>query len=182
MSKLPQKKVVPAQQPKAAEKKQFRAEDYASLTIPVEEVKDIKMAFDIFDGDLSGVVDPQELKRAFESLGFGGQNKFVYQILAELDDDQSGGIDFAEFLRLATAKLGDKESRVEVDKVFGSFDINRAGKFTVSELKKVAQELGEDLTDDELQHIFTKADIDDDGFVTGDDFYNIMTHKVYWEQ
>jgi Ca2+-binding EF-hand superfamily protein len=49
------------------------------------------------------------------------------------------------------------------------------------ELKKVAAELGEDLTD-EIQHVFTKADLDDDGFVTGDDFYNIMTHKVYWEQ
>jgi hypothetical protein len=47
------------QQPKTAEKKEWRAEDYASLTIPVEEVKDIKMAFDIFDGDHSGVVDPQ---------------------------------------------------------------------------------------------------------------------------
>ena len=46
-------------QPKVAEKKQWRAEDYATLTIPVEEVKDIKMAFDIFDGDLSGIVDPQ---------------------------------------------------------------------------------------------------------------------------
>jgi Ca2+-binding EF-hand superfamily protein len=85
-------------------------------------------------------------------------------------------------LRLATAKLSDKESRVEVDKVFQAFDINRAGRFTTLELKKVAQELGEDLTDDEIQHIFTKADLDDDGFVTGDDFYNVMTHKVYWEQ
>jgi len=56
---MPPKKTVPAQQPKAQEKKQFRPEDYATLTIPVEEVKDIKMAFDIFDGDLSGVVDPQ---------------------------------------------------------------------------------------------------------------------------
>ena len=46
-------------QPKVAEKKQFRAEDFATLTIPIEEVRDIKMAFDIFDGDLSGVVDPQ---------------------------------------------------------------------------------------------------------------------------
>ena len=116
----------PAQPAKAPEKKAFRAEDYATLTIPVEEVRDIKTAFDIFDGDLSGVVDPQELKRAFEQLGFGGQNKFVYQILAELDDDQSGGIDFAEFLRLATAKLSDKDSRVEVDKVWTSFDINKA--------------------------------------------------------
>jgi len=30
--------------------------------------------------------------------------------------------------------------------------------------------------------MFTKADLDDDGFVTGDDFYNIMTHRVYWDQ
>ena len=52
----------------------------------------------------------------------------------------------------------------------------------MQELKKVAQELGEDLTEDELSHIFTKADLDEDGFVTSDDFYNIMTHKVYWEQ
>jgi len=36
MSKVQQKKPTPAQQPKVAEKKQFRAEDYATLTIPVE--------------------------------------------------------------------------------------------------------------------------------------------------
>lgn len=59
-------------------------------------------------------------------LGFSGQNKFVYQILAELDEDQSGGIDFPEFLRLATSKISEKDSRAEVNKVFNSFDINRA--------------------------------------------------------
>ena len=113
-------------QPKAPEKKAFKAEDYASVTVPVEEVRDIKTAFDIFDNDASGIVDPQELKVAFEKLGFGGSNKFIYQILAELDDDQSGGIEFPEFLRLATAKLSDKDSRAEIDKVWGSFDVNRA--------------------------------------------------------
>ncbi len=30
--------------------------------------------------------------------------------------------------------------------------------------------------------MFVKADLDDDGFITADDFYNIMTHKVYWDQ
>jgi len=112
----------PVKQPSV---KAFRAEDYATLTIPVEEVRDIKTAFDIFDSDLSGIVDPQELKAAFQALGFGGGNKFIYQILAELDDDQSGGIDFQEFLRLATAKLSDKEGRAEIDKVWGSFDVNK---------------------------------------------------------
>ena len=50
------------------------------------------------------------------------------------------------------------------------------------ELKKVAQDLGEDLTDEEIEKMFVKADLDDDGFVTADDFYNIMTHRVYWDQ
>ena len=113
-------------QSKVPEKKVWKAEDYATVLIPIEEVRDIKTAFDIFDGDLSGIVDPQELKRAFEQLGFQGKNKFIYQILAELDDDQSGGIDFPEFLRLATAKLGEKDSRAEIDKVWGSFDVNKA--------------------------------------------------------
>jgi Ca2+-binding EF-hand superfamily protein len=44
----------------------------------------------------------------------------------------------------------------------------------------VAHDLGEDLNDQEIQNIFNKADLDDDGFVNGDDFYNILSHKVYW--
>lgn len=105
------------------------------MTIPVEEVRDIKAAFDIFDGDGSGTVDPIELKNAFSSLGFAGQNKFVYQILAELDDDQSGGIDFAEFLRLATSKVSDKDTKLETDKVFKSFDVNNTVRFFLSREK-----------------------------------------------
>ena len=49
-------------------------------------------------------------------------------------------------------------------------------------MKKIANELGESLPEDELNHMFDKADLDEDGFVTGDDFYNIMTHKIYWDQ
>ena len=126
-------------------------------------------------------MDPAELKDAFINLGFTGQGKFVYQILAELDEDQSGGIEFPEFVKLATAKLSDKENRADIMKVFNSFDVNRSGKFTTLELKKVAKDIGEDLTEEEIEHMFKKADLDDDGFVTAEDFYNIMTHQVYWD-
>ena len=109
-----------------AQNKPFNADQYTSLTLPREEVVDIRQAFEIFDSDGSGIMDPAELKQAFIDLGFTGQNKFVYQILAELDEDQSGGIDFAEFLRLATAKIGEKDTRVEINKVFNAFDPNRS--------------------------------------------------------
>ena len=55
------------------------------------------------------------------------------------------------------------------------------GKITSMELKKVAKDLGEDMTDEQINVMFAKADLDDDGFVTADDFYNIMTHRVYWD-
>ena len=122
----PQKgKTGPVQPAKTS--KAFNPDDYATLTIPRQEVIDVKTAFDVFDADLSGILDPRELAQSFVDLGFtSGNNKFVYQILAELDDDQSGGIDFPEFLRLATAKIGEKDSRAEINKVFKSFDPNNA--------------------------------------------------------
>ena len=95
----------------AAVKKAFNPDDYVKPTLPREEVIEIRQAFDIFDGDASGVIDPAELKEAFVTLGFTGQSKFVYQILAELDEDGSGAIDFDEFLKLATAKVSEKDSR-----------------------------------------------------------------------
>lgn len=127
----PAGKDVPKTGKAPAQNKPFNADEYTSLTLPREEVIDIRQAFEIFDQDGSGIMDPAELKQAFIDLGFTGQNKFVYQILAELDEDQSGGIDFAEFLRLATAKIGEKDTRVEINKVFNAFDPNRSVTVTL---------------------------------------------------
>lgn len=119
------KNATPSKPGQSQPKKQFDAGDYVTALLPKDEVIEIKQAFDIFDGDGSGMIDPSELKQAFIDLGFTGQNKFVYQILAELDEDNSGGIDFEEFLRLATAKVTEKDSRADINKVFNSFDHNR---------------------------------------------------------
>jgi Ca2+-binding EF-hand superfamily protein len=117
---------VPKGKPPPPANKPFNPDEYVTALLPKEEVVEIRQAFEIFDSDGSGVLDPRELKQAFTDLGFQGDNKFVYQILAELDEDQSGGIDFGEFLRLATAKIGEKDTRVEIDKVFKAFDPNRS--------------------------------------------------------
>ena len=127
--KRKQAQQAPPPKQKRQETKPWNVEDHVRWDLSAEEVKEIKQAFDIFDNDGSGIMDPSELKDAFINLGFTGQGKFVYQILAELDEDQSGGIEFPEFLKLATAKLSDKDSREDIMKVFNSFDVNRAVPF-----------------------------------------------------
>ena len=173
--------VLPPKGSNSQPKKAFDVNNYVTAILPRDDVIEIKQAFDIFDGDGSGVIDPAELKQAFIDLGFVGNNKFVYQILAELDEDGSGGIEFDEFLRLATAKASEKDSRADILKVFNAFDKNRMKKFAIDELKRVAEDLGEEITEEELVSVFRRGDLDDDGFITSDDFYNIMTHRVYWD-
>lgn len=76
-----------------------------------DEIDEIREAFNLFDTDGSGTIDPKELKVAMQSLGFDSKNPTVYQMIAELDRDVTGAIDFEDFLDAITSKLGDKETR-----------------------------------------------------------------------
>ncbi len=54
---------------------------------------------------LPGTIDPKELKAAMQSLGFEAKNQTIYQMIADIDKDGSGNIDFDEFLDMMTAKM-----------------------------------------------------------------------------
>lgn len=88
-------------------------------------MRDVKAAFDIFDTDGSGLVDAGELRQAFVSLGLANANKLVYNIMNSLDGEHPDGLNFGEFLKLATGRLGTAHSRKQIEKVFFSFDHER---------------------------------------------------------
>ena len=62
-----------------------------------------------------------------------------------------GTIDFNEFLTMMTQKMSEKDSKEEIMKAFKLFDDDETGKISFKNLKRVAKELGENLTDEELQ-------------------------------
>ena len=64
---------------------------------------------------------------------------------------------------MMTAKMGEKDSREEILKAFRLFDDDETGKITFRNLKRVAKELGENMTDEELQEMIDEADRDGDG-------------------
>lgn len=70
-----------------------------------EEIEEIREAFNLFDTDGSGKIDPKELKAAMQSLGFEAKNATIYQMIGDIDKDGSGSIDFEEFLAMMTAKM-----------------------------------------------------------------------------
>ena len=66
------------------------------------------------------------------------------------DKDKSGKIDFAEFLEIMITKMSEKDSSQEIEKAFELFDLDKDDKITFDDLKKVAIELNETMTDEEL--------------------------------
>ena len=100
-------------------------------------------------------------------------------MISDLDKNKSGTIDFEEFLDMMTARMSDKDTREDISKVFRLFDDDNTGTITLRNLRRVARELGETMTDEELQEMVDRADSNGDGAVTLDDFFNIMTKKTF---
>ena len=171
---------------------------------------------------------------AMRALGFEPKKEEIKKMIADIDKDGSGTIDFDEFLMMMTAKMvrtdaaapapraasprarrpppfgpprvgtervprpprcshvvirahapcaracvvaaaqSEKDSREEILKAFRLFDDDETGKISFKNLKRVAKELGENMTDEELQEMIDEADRDGDGEINEEEFLRIM--------
>merc|ERR1711988_399771 len=139
-----------------------------------EQKQEIREAFDLFDTDGSGCIDAKELKVAMRALGFEPKKEEVKKMISDIDKDGDGTIDFDEFMMMMTAKMGEKDSREEIIKAFRLFDDDETGRISFKDLKRVARELGETMTDEELQEMVDEADRDGDGEINEEEFLRIM--------
>ncbi|KAK9393486.1 centrin-2 [Crotalus adamanteus] len=139
-----------------------------------EQKQEIREAFDLFDTDGTGNIDVKELKVAMRALGFEPKKDEIKKMILEIDKEGTGKITFSDFLGVMTQKMAEKDSKEEILKAFKLFDDDETGKISFKNLKRVAKELGENLTDEELQEMIDEADRDGDGEVNEQEFLRIM--------
>ena len=124
-------------------------------------MEEIKEAFNLFDTEGKGNIDVRELKAAFRALGFQVKKAEIRQMFTEM----------------VTPRMLNRDSREEIMKVFALFDDDNSGSISYKNLKRVATELGENLTDEELQEVVDEADRDGDGVINEDEFYRVMRKR-----
>lgn len=156
------------------ERKRSRGSREKVAEINEQVQKDIKETFNMFDAENEGRIESSKLKLAMRALGFEPKKEEIKKILCEYDKEGKGFIGYDDFYTLMAKKIEDKDASDEIMKAFQLFDDKNTGKIGLQNLKRVAKELGESLSDEELKEMISEADRDGDGFVNKDEFLRIM--------
>ena len=140
---------------------------------------DIKDAFELFDAN-DGKINAREIKEGMQNIGFDDNNPTIYQVIAELDNPRSknaGGASFSDFCQAVNYRVPEKETTEELRKVFNLFlDDPHSDTTSLESIKRVADEVGENIDELELNAMLNKAS-KAGARLTFDDFVAIMTGK-----
>lgn len=128
-----------------------------------------------FDSDYSGSISTVELSHVLKACGLNIDEEQVEDLINEVDADGSGEIEIDEFLALIEKELfGQEWSQEDFQASFSLFDADNHGTISAKELKKVLENLGETVTDFEVEEMIKFADKDSDGLITFEEFCEVM--------
>merc|ERR1719382_330191 len=136
-----------------------------------------KEAFPLFDKDGDGTITTKELRTAMRSLGQNPTSAELQDMINQVDADGNGTIDFPEFCTLMARKMKDTDTEEELIEAFKVFDRDGNGFISAAELRHVMTNLGEKLTDEEVDEMIREADVDGDGQINYEEFVKMMMAK-----
>ena len=139
------------------------------------QVAEFRDAFSLFDKDGDGKITTKELHTVMRSLGQNPSESELQDMIRDVDADNTGAIDFPEFLAMIAGKTTDPED--EIREAFKVFDRDDSGYVSVAELRDVMDALGERLTDGEIDEIISTVGQDRNGRIDYAKFVELMMQK-----
>lgn len=146
----------------------------ARVELSEDQKAEIREAFDLFDTDNNGGIDYHELKVCLRALGFDVTKDQVRKLMTEHDIEEKGEINFEAFTVIMAEKFAERNEDDEIMKAFQLFDEEGKGTISIKNMRKVARELGESLSEEELRAMLDEFSSAGDGEVTQEDFFAIM--------
>jgi len=141
------------------------------------QLQTLRESFMALDGNGNGCLSPNEMRQGLNRAGFKDLPDDLQQILQDLDSDNSGSIDYSEFLAAALQqKQYIKENVLWM--AFSVFDRDGDGVVTHEELKQVLTcgNFEEALDESEVAMLLQEVDKNGDGTIDFEEFMALMNN------
>ena len=139
-----------------------------------EQIDELKQAFYLFSDEGEGNIVTQQLGTVVRSLGYNPTDSDLQEMIDEVDIDDNGTINFREFLTMMSRRMKDADCEEEIREAFRAIDKDGNGFISAAELRHFMSNLGEKLTNDEVDAMIREADMDGDGQVSYEEFIAMM--------
>ncbi|KAJ1394717.1 EF-Hand 1, calcium-binding site [Sesbania bispinosa] len=144
------------------------------------QLNQLREIFARFDMDSDGSLTMLELAALLRSLGLKPSGDQVQVLLANMDSNGNGTVEFDELVRTI---LPDMNAQVLLNQeqllsVFKSFDRDGNGFISAAELAGAMAKMGQPLTYRELREMIKEADTDGDGVISFNEFATIMARSA----
>ena len=141
-----------------------------------EELHSFEKAFKLF-ADRNGVVNLNNMIIAMKELKLDESEPVVFDLMAELESEIKTGLTYDEFIGKLTEKLNDRDSQRSTERVYELFVPDPNGTLNFNTLKKVANDIGDPSSDDDIQRLI-KSGASNGNDISYEEFHSIMTKDI----
>ncbi|XP_054710553.1 myosin regulatory light chain 12B-like [Uloborus diversus] len=134
------------------------------------QIAEFKEAFQLIDSNKDGLIDKNDLRATFDSLGRIVSDSDLQSMMSEAP----GPINFTMFLTIFGERIAGGDQEEIIQKAFTMFDPDKTGKIQDTKLRKALMTWGEKLTDQEVDEAFKEAPIDSHGMIDLNSFVKII--------
>ena len=158
----------------------FDPKEYMVAQCSVHDIEVYKQVFDYLDDDYDGMLTPMDLRKCIRDFGgYKPGRPFVYVAMSVFDTDDGGQITFNEFVKLMTRHPCDIDTEEDIRRIFENFDEDGKGYITEEDLVAAAEELGEEITSQEIKEMINHCDPKGEGKISLDAFITFNKRKTF---
>ena len=140
-----------------------------------DEIATFRDIFSQFDKDGDGTLATKYIGTIMRSLGQSPTEADLHYIVRKVDADGSGCMDFPEFVTMmANHMKAEVDSKEDICTAFKAFDDKGSGIIPAEELRYALTNLGDALTEEEVDELIKRADVNKDGKVRYEEFVTKM--------
>lgn len=144
-----------------------------------KDLKEMKEAFDIFDKKGNSIIDLAEMIEALAVLKVDEKYRSIFNLFKNLEAEFPKGVTFKEFMEHLQFLLGNIEDGAGLTRFFEMLDVEKKKYLDKERLSEIALEVGEHLTEAEIEELI-EYDFDcANGKVDVDSFYSMMIKSAF---